>query len=189
MLPRKFAFLFLTLIVLLAMTLYFPRTTAAQSEAQRLIPLFSGDDALEPIILQTFPAHDFVIYGRAGATITDGSEDEDATVPRPKSPPLEDAQRDAGIAAHVTYRPIPYARDAERIEFGNLQRMPHLETFFEFGGTVELLTTDTTLAKYDIVISEILWGVDKGLKDDVGMITVDKLVFYPVSNFGYSLFS
>ena len=78
--------------------------------------------------------------------------------PRPKSPPLEDARRDAGIAAHVTYRPIPYARDAERIEFGNLKRMPHLETFFEFGGTVELLTTDTTLAKYDIVISETLVG-------------------------------
>ena len=39
MLPRKFAFLFLTLIVLLAIALYFPRTTAAQSEVERLIPL------------------------------------------------------------------------------------------------------------------------------------------------------
>ena len=160
MLSRKFVFLFVTLIVLLAMTLYFPRTTAAQSEAQRLIPLFSVNDAREPIILQTFPARDFVIYGRAGATITDGSEDDD----RPRSPTLEDARRDAGIAARVTYRPIPYARDAERIEFGNPDRMPHLETFFEFGGTVELLTTDTTLTKYDIVISEILWGLIKDSK-------------------------
>ena len=45
--------------------------------------------------------------------------------------------------------------------------MPHLETFFEFGGTVELLTTDTALAKYDIIMSEIMWGVDKGLRDEV----------------------
>ena len=169
MLPSKFAFLFLTLIILLAMTLYFPRTTAAQSLEPRLIPL-SGPPEKE--IPQTFPAHKFVIYGRAGAAITDGSEDQTAPVPRPKSPPLEDARRDAGIAAHVTYRPIPYARDAERIEFGNLKRMPHLETFFEFGGTVELLTTDTTLAKYDIIMSEIMWGVDKGLRDKPGTIKV-----------------
>ena len=127
-------------------------------------------------IPQTFPSHNFVIYGRAGAPITDGTEDDEKTSPvRLKSPALVDAQRDAGIAARVTYRPIPYARDAERIEFGNLKRMPHLETFFEFGGTVELLTTDTTLAKYDIIMSEIMWGVDKGLKDKVGVIKVDKL--------------
>ena len=50
--------------------------------------------------------------------------------------------------------------------------MPHLETFFEFGGSVELLTTDTTLAKYDIIMSEIMWGVDKGFRDKVGHINV-----------------
>ena len=167
MLPRKFAFLYLTLIVLLAIALYFPRTTTAQSEKARLIPLDVDDPEISPDVLdpllqsipQTFPSHNFVIYGRAGAPITDGTEDDEKTSPvRLKSPALVDAQRDAGIAARVTYRPIPYARDAERIEFGNLQRMPHLETFFEFGGTVELLTTNTTLAKYDIVISEDLVG-------------------------------
>ena len=84
MLPRKFAFLFLTLIVLLAMTLYFPRTTTAQSVKPRLIPLDVLDPSIPPVELdplsqsipQTFPARDFVIYGRAGATITDGTEDE-----------------------------------------------------------------------------------------------------------------
>ena len=120
---------------------------------------------------QTFPAREFVIYGRAGATITDGT-DETTTPPLPKSPRLEDARRDAGIAAHVTYRPIPYARDAEQIEIGNLDRMPNLETFFEFGGTVELLTTDTTLEKYDIIMSELMWGVDQGLRDKTGTIQV-----------------
>ena len=173
MLPRKFAFLFLTLIILLAIALYFPRTTAAQSEVERLIPL-SGPP--EPEIPQIFPAHNFVIYGRAGATVTEPREENDEFVfPDPNPKPLDEARRDAGIAAHVTYRPIPYALDAERIEFGNPKRMPHLETFFEFGGSVELLTTDTALAKYDIVMSELMWGVDKGLKDEVGTIRVQKV--------------
>ena len=68
------------------MTLYFPRITTAQSEEARLIPL-SGPP--EPEISQIFPAHNFVIYGRAGATITDETEDEEGNPPRPKSPPLE----------------------------------------------------------------------------------------------------
>ena len=50
--------------------------------------------------------------------------------------------------------------------------MPNLETFFEFGGTVELLTTDTTLEKYDIIMSELMWGVDQGLRDKTGTIQV-----------------
>lgn len=40
-----------------------------------------------------------------------------------------------------------------------------LKVFFDFGGTLELLTTDTALRKYDIVISEILWGTDSGASD------------------------
>ena len=170
MLPRKFAFLFLTLIILLAIALYFPRTTAAQSEIPRLIPLS------DPPVPETFPPHDFVIYGRAGAEITDGTEDETDDPPEhPKSPPLEDARRDAGIVAHVEYRFIPNARNAERVESGNPERMPDLETFFEFGGTVELLTTDTTRAKYDIIMSEIMWGVDQGIRDKKGFIRVQVL--------------
>ena len=54
--------------------------------------------------------------------------------------------------------------------------MPHLEAFFEFGGTVELLTTaDTTLEKYDIIMSELMWGVDQGLRDKTGTIKVQEL--------------
>ena len=53
--------------------------------------------------------------------------------------------------------------------------MPNLETFFEFGGTVELLTTDTTLEKYDIIMSELMWGVDQGLRDKTGTIQVPEL--------------
>ena len=53
--------------------------------------------------------------------------------------------------------------------------MPNLETFFEFGGTVELLTTaDTTLEKYDIIMSELMWGVDQGLRDKTGTIKVQE---------------
>ena len=44
--------------------------------------------------------------------------------------------------------------------------MPDLESFFTFGGTLELLTpTDAPLEKLDIVISELMWGVDTGVKD------------------------
>ena len=48
--------------------------------------------------------------------------------------------------------------------------MPDLESFFTFGGTLELLTptdTDPPLEKLDIVISELMWGVDTGVKDTV----------------------
>ena len=33
---------------------------------------------------------------------------------------------------------------------------------FEFGGTLELLTTTLFFSKHDIVISEIMWGLDEG---------------------------
>ena len=173
MLPRKFVFLFLTLIILLAMSLYFPRITTAQSEEARLIPL-SGPP--EPEISQIFPAHNFVIYGRAGATVTELRKDGvDFVFPDPNPKPLDEARRAAGIVRGVTYRPIPYALDTEQIEIGNPKRMPNLETFFEFGGTVELLTTDTTLEKYDIIMSELMWGVDQGLRDKTGTIQVPEL--------------
>ena len=43
--------------------------------------------------------------------------------------------------------------------------MPDLETFFDFGGTLELVVVaeDSTRAKRDIVISEIMWAVDRGI--------------------------
>ena len=155
------------LIILLAIIFYLPRASIAQFVAPRLIPLPAPLGSPEPLIPQTFPPHDFVIYGRAGATISD----DRVINPNPK--PLDEARRDAGIVTGVTYRPIPYALDAERIEFGNPKRMPNLEQFFDFGGTVELLATaDTPLERSDIVISEIMWGVDKGLRDEVGSVRV-----------------
>ena len=155
------------LIALFAIIFYFPKTVTAQFVEPRLIPLSAPLGSPEPLIPQTFPPRDFVIYGRAGATISD----DRVITPNPK--PLNEARRDAGIVTGVTYRPIPYALDAERIEFGNPKRMPDLEQFFDFGGTVELLaTTDTPLETSDLVISEIMWGVDKGLRDEVGSIRV-----------------
>ena len=42
--------------------------------------------------------------------------------------------------------------------------MPDLEAFFDFGGTLELVTAaDSSLAMRDIVISEIMWAVDRGI--------------------------
>ena len=44
--------------------------------------------------------------------------------------------------------------------------LPDLELFFEFGGTLELLTTNFSLSKHDVVISEILWGTDGNYPTD-----------------------
>ena len=51
--------------------------------------------------------------------------------------------------------------------------MPDLETFFGFGGTLELLTlaedptgVASTLNKHDLVISEIMWAIDEGFDED-----------------------
>ena len=84
---------------------------------------------------EAYRPQNFVVYGRAG----DGAS--------------------AGIAKGVTYRQIPNSDlDSEKA----LERMPNLEEFFRFGGTLELLTTDFTLARYDLVISEIMWAIDRG---------------------------
>ena len=59
--------------------------------------------------------------------------------------------------------------------------MPDLETFFDFGGTLELVVVaaeDSTRAKRDIVISEIMWAVDRGVDNTLrDSITVDNLAF------------
>ena len=58
-------------------------------------------------------------------------------------------QEDAGITKDVRYRQTT-------------ETLPNLKTFFEFGGTLELLTTTLFFSKHDIVISEIMWGLDTG---------------------------
>ena len=61
--------------------------------------------------------------------------------------------------------------------------MPDLESFFTFGGTLELLTpltpTDDPLEKLDIVISELMWGVDTGVKDTTVKDPEDEAVDLP----------
>ena len=84
---------------------------------------------------EAYLLQNFVVYGRAG----DGAS--------------------AGIAKGVMYRKIP---DSDLESEKDPERMPNLEEFFRFGGTLELLTTDFTLARYDLVISEIMWAIDRG---------------------------
>ena len=155
--PRKFVCFLGIFTLTLTVTLYLPQTTEGQFIEPRLIPLIVGDpsalpdekDPLSQSEPETFLSHNFIVYGRAAA------------------------QGNAGIVTGVTYRSIPYALDPERVEFGNPNRMPDLETFFEFGGTVELLTTeDTLLEKYDIVMSEFMWGVDQGIRDKRGILII-----------------
>ncbi|MDE0013665.1 MAG: lamin tail domain-containing protein [Candidatus Poribacteria bacterium] len=160
----KWIFFFKILAVALVTTFYFPEAAVAQSHQPRLIRLLEPVEPLDakqqftqeareiPLdVEQHLPTRKFVVYGR-GKTNTE-----------------------IGIVPHVDYRPILYSREPElnKSNEPNLTRMPDLETFFEFGGTVELLTTDTTLEKYDIVISELMWGSDTGLRDTTVYITVN----------------
>ena len=160
MLSRPFIFLFGIFAMLLAGALCFPGASIAQSGRPRLIPLvqpvvpLSAEEEKEQAALGAegpLPANGFVIYGRAKTN------------------------KDAGIIEGVDYRPILYSRESELNELSqlNLKRMPNLETFFEFGGTVELFTTDPSLEKYDIVMSELMWGIDKALRDTTISVKID----------------
>lgn len=80
--------------------------------------------------IQVFVPGGFVVYGRAPTA------------------------KEAGIVDTVTYQwindPFPTITDP----------LPNLVDFFEFGGTLELITTYTLLGEHAIAISEIMWGVD-----------------------------
>ena len=151
------------------LTLFFcsPWAAIAQSDEQRLIPLAvdTPDDmnsANDIVVEETIPAQDFVVYGRA----VEGHPETDQT------PYVGEGAYDAGIDRHVSYQHIPYSRVLEP----DSKRMPDLETFFEFGGTLELLTLqteDSTLTKNDLVMSEIMWAIDEGFDEDAGTGTVE----------------
>ena len=61
-------------------------------------------------------------------------------------------QAKAGIVDTVLYRQTT-------------ETLPDLEEFFAVGATLELLTPTLSLNKHDIVISEIMWGVDFSYPD------------------------
>ena len=78
-----------------------------------------------------FLPNTFIVYGRSA----------EPSVAEP------DIVEGAGIEGKVKYKQIT-------------DDLPDLEMFFEFGGTLELVTTDSNLRKHDIAISEIMWGID-----------------------------
>ncbi|MDE0013502.1 MAG: lamin tail domain-containing protein [Candidatus Poribacteria bacterium] len=145
----------------------------AQFGEQRLIPLAatkadgttSENDDDPPIanpitnaIEQTFPAHNFVVYGRAPKGYPPGAGNGRDTY-------IGAGSSEAGILVHVPYGHIPNSLLREP----SSTRMPDLETFFDFGGTLELVTTENSLlARQDIVISEIMWAVDRGIDNVPG---------------------
>ena len=149
--------------MLLTISLCFPTAVIAQFEEQRLIRL---SDIAEAHLAQDFVVYGRACKGRAPVNNTDASCDEY----------IGEGASDAGIVENVTYRHIPNSQlKSER----SLERVPDLETFFDFGGTLELLTTDLTLRKYDLVISELMWGIDKGLRDTEGSITIPNPNYNP----------
>ena len=150
-----------------------PWAAMAQSGEPRLIPL-----ALDTTTT-TIPSQDFVVYGRAtkGHPVGTTSEDVDN---------LEaytgEGAYEAGIERHVSYQQIPNAKQIREPS----KRMPDLETFFEFGGTLELLTLemDDSPTKLDIVMSEIMWAIDEGFDEAAGSNTavIDNPDYHPETN-------
>ena len=168
MLSRNSIFFLRILTLLLAITLCSPWAAIAQYVEQRLIPLSD--------IAETHPSQDFVVYGRAckghpPVPLPNNWEDI-----RQCSLYQGDGAYDAGILSIVPYRHVPNSQsDVPR----DPERMPDLEAFFEYGGTLELLTSDLTSHKYDLVISELMWAIDRALKDTEATITIPNRAHNP----------
>ena len=139
MLSKSLIFFFGILSLLLIIIFYFPGTATAQINKQKLVMLPYAEFNPENPDAEPSPKKGFIVYGKANT----------------EAGPLYD--NDPLIIGDVTYVPVP-----------DLSSEPplNLEQFFEFGGTLELLTTNDTLTKYDIVISEIMWGIDESDPDD-----------------------
>ena len=166
----RFIFFFKIWAIVFATTLYFAQASIAQSPEQRLIrPLStrSPSECRRRLLNQSpskytrneipkeeeqqLPQQDFVVYGRAKEPIG------------------------AGIAPRVDYRPILYAREPEfDLEFPEPEnRKRNLEAYAGLRKFFYLWRHPRTphayrcppLEKLDIVISELMWGVDTGVKD------------------------
>ena len=152
---------------ILTLFLCSPYAAIAQSDEQRLIPLavdtpHDGMPDNDTIETQEIRAQEFVVYGRAYEGHPESLEDENINDPDNY---VGEGAYDAGIERHVSYQYIPHSQ--ELLE-PNSARMPDLETFFEFGGTLELLTTNESRTKHDIVMSEIMWAIDEGFDEAAG---------------------
>ena len=160
------------LMVPLTILLCFPWAAIAQFGEQRLIPLAVEDPEAPPLVVTVVPdipsesqeTTAFVVYGR---------ETEVINLPN-----------NGILREFVDYRQLPKSDETERESELNSGRMPDLETFFGFGGTLELLTRDltpterdgaigndptgvvSTLNKHDLVISEIMWAIDEGFDEN-----------------------
>ena len=88
--------------------------------------------------------------------------------------------REAGILDSVVYRQTKTL-------------LPDLSLFFTFGGTLELVTPTFTLTRHDIVISEIMWGLDEGFsqtkfEEDTYTQWIELYNTYPGAYFAPQLF-
>lgn len=157
------------LVIILTAACYFTHSAAAQSHEQRLIRLFKYDSTLTEI-----PDADIEESAKKSVTLEIGKSvghegADDRFVVYGRSPD----RFHAGISYTVSkYRYIPHSGIDATLLALNRTRLPDLENFFNFGGTLELVTDaeidgkKTDLEKSDIVISEILWGIDTGLDDE-----------------------
>ena len=131
MLSKPLIFFACILTTLFVLIIYFPKAAPAQQlDVPKLIDL-SIPNELPGVDYLTIKSEEFVVYGRAPSNNL------------------------AGIGNDVVYQQVLYPNGGTEME-----SLPDLEIFFLLGGTLELLTTDPSYTKHDIVISEIMWGRD-----------------------------
>ena len=134
MLSKPLIFYARILTTLFVLIIYFPKAAPAQQlDVPKLIDLSIPNEPPGNVVdYLTIKSEEFVVYGRAPSKNLAGIVEDD-----------------------VVYQQVLYPNGATEME-----SLPDLEVFFLLGGTLELLTTDTSYTKHAIVISEIMWGRD-----------------------------
>ena len=137
MLSKPLIFFACILTTLFVLIIYFPKAAPAQQlDVPKLIDL--------SIPTETIKSEKFVVYGRAPSKNLAGI--------------VGIVGIDiVGIEEKVVYQQVLYPNGEDQT---GMESLPDLEVFFLLGGTLELLTTDTSYTMHDIVISEIMWGRD-----------------------------
>ena len=141
-LSKSLIFLFGVLTLFFLVISSFSGAAIAQFADQKMIEL---DLPVDPVDSNPkFTPNSFIVYGKM-----DIQEN-------PLLSPDQVLPEERLITENVTYVVLDSSPDPP------LSPLPNLEAFFEFGGTLELMTTDSSLSKDDVVISEIMWGLDEG---------------------------
>ena len=150
MLSKPLIFFACILTTLFVLIIYFPKAAPAQQlDVPKLIDLSIPNEVGALPRIETIKSEEFVVYGRAPSKNLAGIVGIVG---------IEEGIVD--IEEKVVYQQVLYPNGQPGTDQTKMESLPDLEVFFLLGGTLELLTTDTSYTKHAIVISEIMWGRD-----------------------------